>query len=67
VVRVIKSLQDPLEVGNKLPAVVKLIGKRWWILAGAKIEGPRAEARARRAESRGGVPDRRPNINCAEW
>jgi len=36
--------------------VVKLLSKRWW-----------AEARARRAESRGGVPDRRPNVNCAEW
>jgi len=48
-------------VKSVIRAVVKLLGKRWWIPAGARIEGPRAEARARRAESRGGVPDRRPN------
>jgi len=36
----------------KLP-VVKLPSKRWWIPVSARLEG---------AESRGGVPDRRPGV-----
>ena len=45
-----------------LNPVVKLLllSKRWSILIGARLG--RAEARARSAESRSGVPDRRPEV-----
>jgi len=35
--------------------VVKLLSKRWWIPAGARLEGPKLESKGPRA---GGAPDR---------
>ena len=39
-----------IRVYNYSSTVVKLLGKRWWIPAGARIEGPKLEPEGLKAE-----------------